>query len=234
VSCRGIGVTSPFEPLDRVYPMRPKLLDLFCGSGGASMGYYLAGFDVTGVDIEPQPHFPFAFVQADAMTFPLNGFDVIHCSPPCQAYSNLKGLTTREYPQLISAIGRRLRLSGIPYVIENVRGAASVLQSVLMLCGSMFGLQTPCGAQLRRHRLFESNVLLMSPGSCRHKGRSISITGRTPQRQVVYNTTRETFSVDAARQAMGIPWMTMRELSQAIPPAYTQFIGLSLLGACDD
>jgi DNA (cytosine-5)-methyltransferase 1 len=232
---------------DRQRQQKPKLLDLFAGAGGAAMGYHRAGFDVTGVDIRPQPHYPFRFLLADAMTFSLEGYDAIHCSPPCQAYGHLKGMTTRSHPQLIAPIRTRLHASGQPWVIENVVGAP--LSIGLFLCGSMFRLATPTGVELRRHRLFESSHLLMSPGLCEHgpktivvnghefrneasrwrQRKTITITGSTPQRQVLYNQVRETFSVQDARIAMGIDWMSMQELAQAIPPAYTEWIGHQLV-----
>jgi DNA (cytosine-5)-methyltransferase 1 len=220
---------------------KPRLLDLFCGAGGASQGYALAGFEVTGVDLTPQPHYPYAaFIQADALTVPLDGYDVIHASPPCQGYSALKLFTTKPAPLLIDVVRARLIASGKPYVIENVRGAASDLWACLLLCGSMFGLQTSCGAQLRRHRLFESNVMLMSPGPCQHVGRTIGVFGgsardsaleRRRYRPLPHETAQEIherFSMAEARQAMGITWMNMAELAEAIPPAYTQWIGEQL------
>lgn len=249
---------------------RPRLLDLFCGAGGAAMGYYRAGFDVTGVDLVPQKRYPFAFIQAEALEYlTIHGkaYAVIHASPPCQAYSALKHFAKKGHPELVDATRQWLKATGRPYVIENVVGAP--LDTMLLLCGSMFDLKTPCGAQLRRHRLFESNVLLMSPGACQHgkrplavnghearnektrweerrtitvtgdsprdpslerlKYRTISVTGSTPQQNIQRNRIRETFLIADARIAMGIDWMVMKELSQAIPPAYTEWIGLQLL-----
>ena len=112
-----------------------RLLDLFCGAGGAAMGYHRAGFEVVGIDIAPQPNYPFEFVQADAMEFPLDGFDAIHASPPCQAYT---ALATGKHPRLIEPMRERLASSGVPWVIENVVGAP--LRQPVLLCGSMFGL----------------------------------------------------------------------------------------------
>lgn len=297
------------------YANRPRLLDMFCGAGGASFGYYLSGFQVVGVDHAPQSRYPFQFIQGDALEYVASHgheYDAIAASPPCQSYSALKHMARGESPALVEITRLLLQATGRPYVIENVVGAP--LRWPLMLCGSMFGLQTSCGAQLRRHRLFESNVLLMSPGHCRHgetisvcgdtphnprtwrathrglkapmisvnghefrneasrhaerrtisihgnkaddprregeverqraartmtvvgatprdpslekqKYGTVTVTGSTPQRNVVRNTIRETFSVEEARIAMGIDWMPMRSLSQAIPPAYTEFIG---------
>jgi DNA (cytosine-5)-methyltransferase 1 len=221
---------------------RPKLLDLFCGAGGAATGYHQAGFDVTGVDIKPQPHFPFKFIQADAMTFPLDGYDVIHASPPCQAYSVLRRPhSNKNYPDLIPEIRQRLITSGKPWVIENVPGAP--LKSPLILCGSMFDLKAG-ERYLRRHRLFEMSQVIYPPTKCTHKGEAIGVyghggnavrwtsangidKGRYPNgRKGGYQgTTAE------KREAMAIDWMTDREISQAIPPAYTKFIGEQLIKA---
>lgn len=202
-----------------------RLLDLFCGAGGAAMGYHRAGFDeIIGVDIEPQPHYPFTFVQADALTFPLDGFDVIHASPPCQAYCKFsRNLGTSDrHPDLIPPMQRRLE--GYVYVLENVEGAP--LASPFMLCGSMFGLR------VRRHRLFESPVLvpslLFAPASCRHDGISIGVYGRGT---TVWHRAKLGRNVGIAekRAAMGIDWMTGDELREAIPPVYTEWIGKQLL-----
>ena len=131
-----------------------RLLDLFCGAGGASKGYADAGFDdIVGVDNKPQPHYPFEFVLADAMTYPLEGFDAIHASPPCQGYSimrNLPWLRDKVYPLLIEPTLERLAAAGVPYVIENVMGARYVLDGN-WLCGGMFGLP------FYRHRVFATN-----------------------------------------------------------------------------
>lgn len=221
---------------------RPLLLDLFCGDGGAAKGYHDAGFDVVGVDIAPHPLYPFDFVQMDAFEYmantDLSRFAAFHGSPPCQAFCVLRHLTKGVYPELVSETREAFELTGKPYVIENVIGAP--LRNTVTLCGTMFRLKTECGAELRRHRKFETNWTVWSVPYCRHgqsrrKGlttvanRVISITGNTPQRQIVRNVTRETFTVNAARIAMGIDWMTMKGLSQAIPPAYTKFIGDQLM-----
>ena len=150
---------------------RPRLLDLFSGAGGAAMGYHRAGFDVVGVDNAPQPNYPFPFELADAMTFPLDGYDAIHASPPCQAYSITKNAHGREHPMLVEPVRFRLAGSGLPWVIENVPGAP--LLDPVTICGSMFDLRAwdyyiNQMVQLRRHRLFESSVALVAPGPCRH------------------------------------------------------------------
>jgi len=205
----------------------PLLLDLFCGAGGAAMGYYRAGFDVVGVDIEPQPHYPFRFIQADAMAFPLAAFDVIHASPPCQAYSATKTLHSNEYPDYIAPLRRRLSRFAFTWVIENVVGAPLI--SPFQLCGSSFGLG------VRRHRLFESNVALLSP-PCVHdqQPEPIDVTGSGarrsgPRLDGAGGNSRKPRNLAEAREAMGIDWMSRAELSEAIPPAYTEFVGEQLL-----
>lgn len=137
---------------------KPRLLDLFCGAGGAAMGYHRAGFEVVGVDLKPQKHYPFEFHQADALEFLAEHgreFDVIHASPPCQAHTSLKNLHDKDYPELIEPTRRLLEKTGLPYIIENVVGAP--LRNPILLCGSSFGLR------VRRHRLFESNWFLIAP-----------------------------------------------------------------------
>ena len=215
---------------------RPRLLDLFCGGGGAAMGYHRAGFDVTGVDIAPQPRYPFTFVQADALTFPLDGFDAIHASPPCQAYSianNIHGNT--EHPDLLPATRARLEAWGGPWVIENVPG--SPMHHYVTVCGLALGLG------VKRHRWFESNVgLLVPPCPHGHPGDWVSVFGHTVlERGHVIGKAkgggnrikRKHLGVERGRQAMGIDWMTREELSEAIPPAYTEHIGRQLIDALE-
>lgn len=228
--------------------MKPRLLDLFCCAGGAAMGYHRAGFDVVGVDIAPQPRFPFKFVQADVLTLDpewVAGFDAIHASPPCQAHSSISKVSGRQeaHVDLIPQTRQILEASGRPWIMENVPGAP--LREPFMLCGTMFGLRTSCGAELRRHRYFETNWWVGLQPQCNHGGsvvgvygghahdrrriRTITVTGSTPQQNVERNRSRRTFPVGEARRAMGIDWMTMKDLSQAIPPAYTEFLGRQLL-----
>jgi DNA (cytosine-5)-methyltransferase 1 len=204
--------------------MKPRLLDLFCGAGGAGMGYHRAGFEVVGVDINSQPNYPFEFHQADALIWPLEGFDAIHASPPCQAFSDLRHRTDGEYPDLVAATRERLLLTGVPYVIENVEGAPLI--NPVRLCGSAFGLGAN-GRQLRRHRLFESNVPIMVP-SCQHRGQPVGVygTGGGGQMTRGYKGTPEEY-----REAMEIDWATRAEIAQAIPPIYAVFIGGYLMGA---
>ena len=148
--------------------MKPKLLDLFCGAGGAAMGYYRAGFEVVGVDIKPQPHYPFEFHSGDALTYPLEGFDAYHASPPCQ-FASLASVVHRnngkQYPNLIEVIRFRLVFTGKPLVIENVPPAAGFMIEPITLCGVMFGLG------VFRHRCFETNFLVDCPKHIKHNGK---------------------------------------------------------------
>src|SRR5262245_28988637 len=209
---------------------RPRLLDLFCGAGGAAMGYHRAGFDITGVDNRPQPRYPFEFVQLDALEV-LGvladvggvGFDAVHASPPCQAYSDLRTLWPgRKHADLIAATRELLETTGLLYVIENVEGAPLV--EPIVLCGSMFGLGAN-GRQLRRHRLFESNVFVMRP-SCQHRGQPVGVYGHGGGGAMTrgYKGTGPEY-----REAMQMSWATKAEIAQAVPPAYTEHIGGYLL-----
>lgn len=210
---------------------RPKLLDLFCCAGGAGMGYHRAGFDVVGVDIVPRPRYPFEFVQADVMTLDpdwIASFDAIHASPPCQAHSALKSMhNAKVHPDLVAPTRALLIASGLPWIMENVVGAP--LENPIMLCGTMFGLGTG-DAELRRHRLFEmSHPLALTPQCTHRKLRVIGVYGgHGRDRRRVHNT--QDFSVAQRAEAMGIDWMTGAELSQAIPPAYTEWLGRQLIG----
>jgi hypothetical protein len=187
-----------------------KLLDLFCGAGGAAMGYHRAGFEVVGIDIAPQPNYPFEFVQADALEYPLGGFAAIHASPPCQHYAPVTRWRGRRepHPDLVAVTRSRLRSSGVPWVIENVRG--SPLRASHMLCGSMFGLQ------VRRHRYFETTLPLRLVPACSHRRGDMGFEHKQER---------------AYADAMGCDWMTSHEAREAIPPAYTEFIGKALLAA---
>ncbi|TKK86453.1 DNA cytosine methyltransferase [Herbidospora galbida] len=213
---------------------RPRLLDLFCCAGGAGMGYHLAGFDVTGVDVKPQPNYPFAFRQGDALEYLAahgHEYDVIHASPPCQFYTSLRHLHPHDHhPDLIGPTRDLLIRSGRPWVMENVPDAP--MPGALVLCGSEFALTARCRdgktRWLKRHRLFETSEFLMGAGGC-HCGRRpiggvYGTGGRGPMPNGSYK-----FHRSEAADAMGIDWMTMRELTQAIPPAYTRFIGETLV-----
>lgn len=240
---------------------RPTLLDLFCGAGGAAMGYHRAGFDVVGVDISPQPRYPFPFVQWDALEYAWHyggWFDAIHASPPCQCYSRTRKILEGKglpnlHPDLVGPTRTCLQTIGVPYVIENVPGAP--LLDPLVLCGTQFGLR------VYRHRLFEASIPLQalphskhtaSTGS--HRGYSkdhpmvtvgghnynfaqgaaamgMTKMGRPPIPGTMLHIVGHFSDVQAGREALDCCWMTRDELSQAIPPAYTDYVGRQLLTA---
>ena len=208
------------------------IADLCCKEGGASFGYYLAGFDVVGFDREPQPRYPFPFVQADLRDLDpewlAQNFDAAAGSPPCWKHSDLAFRTGLDYEDFIPETRALFDASGLPYVIENVEGAP--LRTPLTLCGTMFD-----GLRVSRHRDFESNVLLTAPRSCppRHP-----LHFTTDKRKAHYGQLDEwsafvtvtgggNSSKAAAADAMGIDprWMTKDGLNQAIPPAYTEWLG---------
>jgi DNA (cytosine-5)-methyltransferase 1 len=209
---------------------RPRLLDLFCCAGGCSVGYHRAGFEVTGVDYAPQPDYPYRFHRADALRFPLAGFDAYAASPPCKVHTALRHTATAStlfdvHTDLVGAIRERLAATGRPYVIENVPGAP--LLDPVTYCGSSFGLS------VRRHRLFESNVQLVAP-PCDHAAQPMVLgvygTGGPDNRANRPGGGGVKVSGPAASAALGIDWTTdQRRLSQAIPPAYTEHIGRQLL-----
>jgi DNA (cytosine-5)-methyltransferase 1 len=203
-----------------------RVLDLYCGGGGAGKGYADAGFDVRGVDIAPQPRYPFPFIQADAIEYcRAHGaeFDLIHASPVCKRYSITRSLHTNEYPDQIPELRNVLRFGvGIPYVIENVVGAPLI--EPVMLCGQMFGLP------LYRHRLFECSFFLLAPPHPAHREAATGTKGMGKQSGAPIQTvTGSNYLAAKGRAAMGIDWLPMRSLSQAIPPAYTRFIGTAFL-----
>lgn len=208
---------------------RPRLLDLFCGAGGAARGYQQAGFYVVGVDIKNQPRYAGdEFIQADAMTFPLEGYDAIHASPPCQGFSDLRSMhNAKRHADLLTPTRERLQVAGAPYAIENVEGAP--MSNYVVLCGTMFGLGWR-DAELRRHRWFELDCPPLMVPQCQHRRRRVIgvYGGHGRDRRRTVNT--QDYSTAAQREAMGIDWMMGNELSQAIPPAYTKWIGEQLLG----
>lgn len=205
-----------------------RLLDLFCGAGGAAMGYARAGFTVVGVDIKPQPRYPFEFIQADALDFDVSGFDAIHASPPCQAFTAYKRRPNHvgEYPDLIWPTRQRLIASGVPYVIENIPKAP--LLNPIQLCGSSFGLD------VRRHRLFESSFPMLAP-PCDHGWQTPRFPQATNRKNLRRTVEVGVYRIPLAVQqwAMGIDWMKLDELSEAIPPAYTEWIGGRLMAAVE-
>lgn len=203
--------------------MKPRLLDLFACQGGAGEGYRRAGFDVTGVDIERQPRNPHRFIQADALDY-LGAygheFDAIHASPPCQAFTKAQRLQGNEHPDFIGPVRELLNELGTPYVIENVEGTP--LHDPIMLCGSMFGLR------LYRHRLFESNVPLTAPLHAQHFLRQVKM-GRKAAPDEMLQPVGNFSGVGEAREAMGMPWASREGLREAVPPAYTEWIGGQLM-----
>ena len=211
--------------------MKPRLLDLFSGAGGAAKGYQRAGFYVVGVDIKPQPHYcGDEFYQADALTFPLDSYDAYHASPPCQGYSRLQ-IAGKTYPKLIEPTRQSLTQTGLSFVIENVVGAPLI--EPVILCGSMFGLG------VWRHRLFETHGFQVVQPQCSHTEHPypLDVTGtggpclsRTTPGGGIHRKPR---NMAQASEAMGIDWMTRKELTQAIPPAYTEFIGGYLMKAIE-
>ena len=194
------------------------------------MGYHRAGFDVVGVDINPQPHYPFEFHLGDALAYPTEGFDAIHASPPCQEVSSTRHLRDAQGKKgrtvnLIPQTRDRLRASGLPYVIENVPRAP--LEDPIWLCGSMFSLRCERGP-LRRHRGFESNVPLVAPADThRDLGRPVGVYGS--MRDDIPAGGRTAQSISEAQELMGIDWMPWSRLVEAIPPAYTEAIGKQLM-----
>lgn len=201
--------------------MAPKLLDLHCGAGGAAKGYSDAGFEVTGVDIAPQPHYPYEFVQADALEFLAQHwwkFDAIHASPPCQKFSKMTrcrpGLAD-TLPDLVTPTRAHLDFYNKPYVIENVPGAP--LKAPIMLCGTMFGLE------LYRHRLFECNFRAKAPTHLFHRVSAVHPDQWKPG--LIMSVVGNCAPIAHAREIMQIDWMTREELAEAIPPAYTEYIG---------
>lgn len=212
------------------------------------MGYHQAGFDVVGVDRRPQPRYPFKFIEADVLTLAADfiaSFDAIHASPPCQAHTAMKTMhNAKEHPDLVGPTRAMLVASGRPWIMENVVGAP--LKSPILLCGTMFGLGVE-DAELQRHRLFETSFPILLVPQCQHgdrdvvgvygghvrnrrRARTIGIYGegaRDSRRK--FDKGVPDFTADQGREAMGTPWMTLAEMSQAIPPAYTKWLGEQLL-----
>jgi DNA (cytosine-5)-methyltransferase 1 len=226
--------------------MRPRLLDLYACEGGASAGYHRAGFDVFGVDLfedYTQKRYPFESHKGDAVEFVKahgHEFDVIHASPPCQHASAgtraLRGAGTHTYPELIGPTRDALIASGKPYVIENVKGSA--LEHPLMLCGRQFNLTATDddGTELHldRHRMFESNVALLTPPTCSPHDRTLQVGGsyggarrdKAEARNVRHGGYVPSTAVQ--QQLLGIDWMTQKGMHQALPPVYTEFLGHQL------
>lgn len=228
--------------------MKPRLLDLFCGAGGASVGYARAGFEVVGVDIRPQPHYPFRFIQADAFDYLDDGwltrglgFDAVHASPPCQKFTQMsarwrgRGGKADGHVDLLTPTRARFVAVRVPWVIENVQGARSHMRTTLSLHGGQFGLG------VYRPRLFESNTMLFSPGKHPRPPFPIGVYGTKPDGRTTYryrnngnmkgkSLIRAAKSVEEAQIVMGIDWMPeWDELKEAIPPDYTEHLGRQLM-----
>jgi DNA (cytosine-5)-methyltransferase 1 len=233
--------------------MTYRILDLFCGAGGAAKGYADAGFEVVGVDINPQPRYPFGFAWQNALDvlrgsdimvyrggtpdeiLDLRDFDAIHASPPCQAYSAMShcrpGLA-EKYPKLIEPTRELLQATGLPYVIENVEGAP--LRPDLRLCGTQFELGVRFNGrryELQRHRIFETSWRPIPMDTCEHNYRAFPLYGHgAPGNR---SDLRGMDFASAAREVMGIDWMNRDELAEAIPPVFTEFVGLLLRAHLD-
>lgn len=216
--------------------MKPRALDLFCGAGGATRGLQLAGFHVTGVDLLPQPHYVGdCFIQGDALAVDLAGYDFLWASPPCQSHTTMSnrwrggGGRADSHLNLIPATRARLEQAGTPYVIENVVGARRFLRSPTLLTGEMFGLGT------HRPRLFEANWLLLSPPAP-PVADGVGVYGRRHDGRLLWHRNdgselRAPRTLTQASVAMGIDWMAWGELTEAIPPAYAEFIGRAAMRA---
>ena len=224
---------------------RPRLLDFFCCQGGAGTGYHRAGFEVFGVDIDPQPRYPFWFHQGDALDvlrrllageaidfhhpdgrvawMRLRDFFAGHASPPCQLYSKTHRINRSDFPDLIGPTRELLEQTGLPYVIENVMDAEPELNDPVMLCGEMFGLET------YRHRLFETNWGMTAPEHPEHVAKTTKM-GRTPVPGEYMHVVGNFSGVDRGRQVMGMPWANRDGLREAIPPAYSEYVGRQLIG----
>ena len=222
--------------------MRPLALDLFCGAGGAAMGLYRAGFDVVGVDNRPQPRYPFTFLQMDWTEVPLDGWDFIWASPPCQKYCALNTMPNLrpDHPDLIGPVRNCLERSKRPWVIENVFGAPLI--HPMMLCGSHFDLNSH-GFQLRRHRYFESNFSIANGFTCKHSKKTLGVYGAKVRNiaQEKRHYAKDKFTrgnpigvvlpQQYGFEAMQIDWMTIAEASEAIPPAYSEYIAHAYLSS---
>lgn len=221
-----------------------RILDLYCCQGGASVGYWKAGYEVAGVDIDPQPRYPFPFRQADALEtmrqliageavlFGINehlgkwmylrDFDIIHASPPCQLYSVTHRINRSDFPDLIGPTRELLEQTKKPYIIENVEEARGELRQPVKLCGAMFGIET------YRHRLFETSFALEAPEHPEHVAKTTKM-GRAPVEGEFMHIVGNFSGVERGRRVMGMPWANRDGLREAIPPVYSEYVGLSYL-----
>lgn len=218
--------------------MKPRLLDLFCCAGGAGMGYARAGFEITGVDVVKHANNPHTVIEADALALDpkwiAENFDAVHASPPCQGYTTMRHAPgAKGAPRLIGQTRELLQATGLPWVIENVEAAAPEMRNPLLLCGTMFGLGAQ-GHELQRHRLFETSFPVL-PLACRHTERPVIgvYGGHARNRSAKHGGrgTKDSWAGGhkaAASEALGIDWMNLAEMSEAIPPAYTEYLGWQL------
>ena len=228
---------SPTDPQPTPEPeeRRPRILDLFCGAGGAAVGYHRAGFDVVGVDIEPQPHYPFEFRKADALLFLRlwiespgfrQEFDAIHASPPCPGYTTMNNRRGSSAPKLIAPVRDLLDATGLPWIMENVPGALVEMRSPIELTGEMFGLG------VHRPRLFESNVMLLAPPRPPRQNNPAAVYGKNDGRRLWTRKDGSELrcaSLEDAREAMDMPWADWQGVKDAVPPAYLFHLGQQLL-----
>jgi DNA (cytosine-5)-methyltransferase 1 len=208
----------------------PRLLDLFCGAGGSAAGYFRTGFtEIVGIDIRPQPRYPFTFLRCDWRKYlrkHWREFDAIHASPPCQCYTQASVIYGREHPDLVPAVRRALSRLPLPWVMENVPGAP-MADDAITLCGSSFGLG------VRRHRLFEASFPLGDAPPCRHESQPSYLTpgfGHSGVGAYVSGKRRRCL-VPEMQEAMKIDWMTRKEMAQAVPPVFAEWVGERLIGA---
>lgn len=220
---------------------RLRLLDLFCCAGGAGMGYARAGFEITGVDVKVHANNPHAVIKADVLKLDpawiAENFDAVHASPPCQGYTTMRHAPgAKGAPRLIGRTRELLQSTGLPWVIENVEAAAHEMKNPVMLCGTMFGLGAQ-GHELQRHRLFETSFHV-APLPCRHMTLPVIgvYGGHARNRSAKHGGrgTKDTWAgghKSAASEALGIDWMNLAEMSESIPPSYTEYLGLQLRAA---
>lgn len=212
--------------------MGKRALDLFCKAGGASRGLQLAGYHVTGVDIKPQPRYcGDEFIQADAMKFPLDGYDFIWASPSCQGHTEMNNDKSKWDQSQLGSVIRRLKKHGGRWAVENVMGARRVMgPDAVCLCGSAFGLGANYKGkfyQLQRHRLVLASYPIQAPG-CAHTEPVVGVYGGHARCRAANHGGRRTSDpwdhMAMASKAMGINWMTLGELSEAIPPVYSNYV----------
>jgi DNA (cytosine-5)-methyltransferase 1 len=207
--------------------LKPLVLDAYCCEGGMSAGFVRAGWQPSGVDLYPQPHYRHPFTQGDAIEYITKYghlFDAIHASPPCQHDSDTQRLQGNDHPDLIGPTREALIATGKPYVIENVRGAEAKLRNPVMLCGAMFGIEQ------YRHRYFETNFFLPQPDHPRHVAKQTKM-GRAPKPGEYVQCVGNFSGVATGRAQMEMPWASRDGLREAVPPAFAEYVGSYMLAA---